>query len=167
MRSTRLSTIPTLTLIVLASSWVGGAKLAAQSRTAHGALTVQVRPEELMRAQAGGVLLKIRLARGATARLWAADACGAVPPQAEVVAASGVYNIPLSSLAAGPSGSGRTNICLISSDGELKDSVAVNWGAARPAEMPESFRMQVGSTPTVPPGTIVTTQGSTTTASDP
>src|SRR5208282_5200084 len=51
----------------------GEIPLCAQTRTATASLTVQVRPEELLQVQNGSVALKVRLASGATARLWAAN----------------------------------------------------------------------------------------------
>ena len=63
------------TLLGLLVLLAGGAQVFAQGRMGAAALRLQVRPEVLLQDRGGSVLLKIRLARGATARLWAATSC--------------------------------------------------------------------------------------------
>jgi hypothetical protein len=150
----------------------GTIQLDGQSRTATASLILQVRPEESLQAQYGGVLLKIRLARGTTAQLWAADACTAPPAQPYVIATSGVYSIPFSALipVSNEGSQTTTQVCLVSSDGLLHDSLSVEiFGRG------DSLAVQELTPPTapggvsaaVPLGIVVTAQAGTTTWSNP
>jgi len=101
----------------------GAIQLYAQSRSATTSLVLQVLPEELVQVQNGSVVLKIRLARGATASLWEATSCTSPSPDSQVIIASGTYTIPLNTLT--PTSSNPTSstmqVCLASSDGVLND----------------------------------------------
>ena len=150
----------------------GVPQLCAQSRTATASLIVQVRPEELLQAQNGSVALKLRLASGATARLWAAISCTSPPLDSQIIIASGDYTIPLNTLipvssAPGPSAG---QVCLISSDGVLNDSrpveiLGTGTGAAVRGSTPQIAPS--GAWVDVPEGWAVTTQAGTTTWSNP
>ena len=85
-------------LIVLIVLLTGVPELYAEGRTATTSLALQVRPEELLQDQNGSVVLKIRLARGTTAGLWAANSCTSPSPQSHVITMSGIYSIPYSAL---------------------------------------------------------------------
>ena len=62
-------------------------------------LVVQVRPEAaLLPVGDSAVRLKIRLAPGTQATLWASDSCEAPLPNGFVVSRSGAYLIPLSAI---------------------------------------------------------------------
>jgi len=150
----------------------GTIQLYAWGRTGTTSLVLVVRPEEFLQAQYGGVLLKIRLARGTTAQLWAADACTAPPAQPYVIATSGVYSIPFSAL--GPvnrdGSQPTTRVCLVSSDSLLHDSVSVgilgtgNSSAVQGLTPPTA---PGGVSAAAPQGIAVTAQAGTTTWSNP
>ena len=110
---------------------MGVIPLYAQGRTTTPSLVLQVRPEVRLRAGIVGLEVKIRLAHGATARLWAANACGSPAADSFVIAASGSYTIPYNAL---PTATPNPNpsvheICLTSSDGTLNDSTPVESAA--------------------------------------
>jgi hypothetical protein len=90
-------------------------------------LMVHVVPEERIEVQAYAVSLRIRLAAGTTARLWADTSCGAAPLQSGIITSSGAYSILLEALGVtySPRASEGVSICLLSSDGLLRDSVAI------------------------------------------
>jgi hypothetical protein len=72
-----------------------------------------------LQPQGENVMLKIRLAAGVTARLWGGKACGMPIQQAMVLTKSGTYillaeNIPHDE---------KAYLCLVSSDGTLRDAV--------------------------------------------
>jgi hypothetical protein len=117
----------TAALVVVIVFLAGTSPLYAQGRTATASLELQVRPEELLQDQDGSVVLKIRLARGTTARLWAANSCTSPSPQSHVITMSGTYSIPYSALAPVSSNlsPGTMQVCLVSSDGMLNDSLPV------------------------------------------
>jgi hypothetical protein len=122
-----------VTVLIGTVALLGGTiRLHAQGGTATTSLILEVRPEELLQVQSGGVLLKIRLARGATAQLWTADACTSPSSQPYVIAASGIYSIPFSTLRALNSDGSRpsTQVCLVSSDNLLRDSLPVGISGA-------------------------------------
>jgi hypothetical protein len=100
--------------MVVGGLWVPRAP--AASHTATTSLTLQVRPEARLDQDGAFLHLKIRLARGADARVWSATACGAPLADTVVISRSGTHTIPLSALGA-PAGE---NICLASSDGTLR-----------------------------------------------
>ena len=111
-------------------------QLYAQRGMVTDSLVLRVRPEVLLQDQNGTVLVKIRLARGTTARLWAANSCTSPSPESHFIALSGVYTIPQSALTpvSGNPISGATRVCLASSDGVLYDSLPVQiLGAANGA----------------------------------
>ena len=85
-------------------------------------LVLQVRPEAaLLPVGDNAVRLKIRLAPGAQATLWASDSCEAPLPNGFVVSRAGAYLIPLSAI----ENTGSRNICLASSDGALNSSISL------------------------------------------
>jgi hypothetical protein len=162
----------TAALIVVIVFLTGVPPLYAQGRTATTSLALQVRPEELLQDQDGSVVLKIRLARGATARLWAANSCASPSPQSDVITMSGIYSIPYSVLAPVSSNLSPTTgqVCLVSSDGMLNDSLpvkilgtgngaAMQWSTASIAPRGLSFE--------VPAGWRVPARSGTTTRSNP
>ena len=150
----------------------GALQLFAQRRVVQSSMVLQVRPEELLQNQNGSVKLKIRLAPGTTARLWAADSCASPAQTSQVITLSGVYSIPLSSFApasANPSPSAM-RVCLESSDGALKDSVpaefsATGYGMPLDAATPQVAAL--GTSFDLPTGTVVTSQAGMTTWSNP
>jgi len=159
-------------LIVAVVLLTAAPQLYAQGRTATSSLALQVRPEELLQEQNGSVALKIRLARGTTAGLWAGNSCASPSPQSHVITMSGIYSIPYSALtpvSSNPSPS-TMQVCLESSDGVLNDSLSVEiLGTGNGAAMQ-------GSTPViapsgvlveVPAGWMVTAGSGTTTQSNP
>ncbi len=159
-------------LALVAALLACAAQLYGQSRTTTSSLTLQVHPEELLQAQSGSVLLKIRLARGTTARLWAANTCTSPSPQSHVITMSGVYSIPFSSLAAVSGESGRPMMlaCLVSSDGALSDSVPIEvLGAGNSSGIQGAtvLRGPGGILSDVPVGWAARTQAGTTTWSNP
>jgi hypothetical protein len=150
----------------------GVPQLYAQGRTATASLVLRVRPEELLQEQNGSVLLKIRLARGTTARLWAANSCTSPSPESQVIIFSGNYTIPLNTLTPVSSdlAPGATHVCLMSSDGVLNDSVPVvilgtGNGATVQGATPQLAPS--GLSIDVPDGWAVTTRAGTTTWSNP
>ncbi len=147
-------------------------QLYAQGRTATPSLVLQVRPEELLQDQNGSVVLKIRLARGTTARLWAANSCTTPSPPSHVITMSGIYSIPhrvLTPVISNPSPS-MMRVCLVSSDGALNDSLPVEIlgigsGAAVQGSTP--LVAPSGVPVDVPAGWVATTRARTTTWSNP
>lgn len=117
-------------LLVFASLLGNAPTLQAQgSRTESAALVLHVVPEDHMEVQSDAIVLKIRLARGASARLWAADSCSSPSAESHVVSKSGTYNIPyavLRMVATIPT-DGSDRVCLESSDGTLRDSVPIGF----------------------------------------
>jgi hypothetical protein len=115
-------------MVVLAGLFVllSGVSLAhAQGRMAASALLLQVRQEVLLQDRNGTLVVKIRLARGTSARIWAADSCASPSPESSVISASGIYTIPHTAFApvSSSAASAATQVCLASSDGVLHDSV--------------------------------------------
>jgi len=158
-------------LIVGIALLVGAPQLHAQGRFASASLVLQVGPEEFLKDLNGNVMVKIRLARGTMARLWAANSCTSPSAESHIIAVSGIYTIPYSALtpAGGPS-SGSTEICLASSDGVLHDSLPVeNLGAAIGAAVQGATPLMAsrGGSPDVPAGWVVSTQAGQTTWSRP
>jgi len=147
-------------------------QLYAQSRTATVSLVLQVHAEELLQNQNGSVLLKIRLARGTSARLWAADSCASPSPESQIVTQSGIYSIPLNILRptiSDPNNS-ASHVCLLSSDGLLRDSLPVAMmapGSSRAEQASPHLATPGGSSVVAPVGWTVTTQAGTTTWANP
>jgi hypothetical protein len=150
----------------------GVPQLYAQGRAATTSLVLQVRPEELLQEQNGSVVLKIRLARGTTARLWAANACTSPSQETHVITQSGIYSIPLSAFApvsSNPS-PGRTRVCLVSTDGALDDSLPVELlgtGNGATDQRAAPLIAPSGVSFDVPAGWVRTTRAGTTTWSNP
>jgi hypothetical protein len=121
-------------IVMLAALLTGTLELHAQSRTATTALAVQIRQEELLQVQTDQVALKIRLARGRTARIWSDMACTSPSPGAIVITKSGIYTFPLSDIQPVNKNPGDVAgaICLESSDGALHDSIPLNQSAPEP-----------------------------------
>ena len=147
-------------------------QLYAQNRTATTSLIVQVRPEELLEDQNGIVALKIRLVRGTTASLWAADSCTSPSPQSQVITLSGIYSIPHSTLTPviNNPGSGTMRVCLASSDGVLNDSLPVatlgmGTGTAVQGATPQI--LPSGDSVDVSAGWVATTETSQAASSNP
>ncbi len=90
----------------------------AQSAPVSGTrLVVEVRPEAALAWQGdSAVVVKVRLALGTQARVWAGESCGATPADAvQTITASGIYTIPLTTI----DGPGKPAVCLSSSDARL------------------------------------------------
>lgn len=102
-------------VIVLATLFCGTA--VGESRGA-ASLVLHVAPELKVVQLSGMLQVKIRLARGATARLWTADDCSAAPANSFEVRASGIYNVPLRQFSTATSG----YACVFSSDGQLRSA---------------------------------------------
>lgn len=84
-------------------------------------LAVDVRPEAALAWQGDGVVLvKVRMAPGARARVWTDDTCGAPAGSAQVLSASGTVAIELANIG----GAGKPLVCLASSDGRINASLA-------------------------------------------
>ena len=116
-------------ILLLALGLTNAPALRAQkSRVATTALVLHVVPEEQMEVQSDATALKIRLASGSTAQIWAGSSCGAPAPQARIITKSGTYSIPLNTIGVTHShtASDGVSICLLSSDGLLRDYVTVN-----------------------------------------
>ena len=111
----------TLIALSLVGLLVSAALLYAKSKTGTATLLVTVREEELVQIQGESVILKIRLASGVTAKLWGDTACGAPGQEAMVLTKSGTYTISLGSV----SQDQRGYVCLLSSDGTLRDSLPI------------------------------------------
>lgn len=142
----------------------GGAPVAAQSRrSAAATLFLQIRPEEVLAIQNSSVALKIRLARGASARLWSANPCTAPSPESQVITASGTYSIPLTSFApsSNDQAAGPWRVCLASSDGLLNDSAMI------PTDARAAVAASSVNTSGNPQDWTVTSQGGLTTWSRP
>ena len=150
----------------------GVTQLYAQGRTAGTSLVLQVRAEDLLQEQNGSVGLKIRLARGTTARLWAANSCTSPSPESQVIAVSGIYSIPFNVLRPMISGSNRSvnQVCLLSSDGMLSDSLPVVMiapGDSTGGQGPPHLAAPGGVPVDVPAGWAVTTRVGARTWSNP
>jgi hypothetical protein len=150
----------------------GALQLYAQSRTATTSLALQVRPEELLQDQNGSVVLKIRLARATTARLWAANSCTSPSAESQLITKSGIYSIPFNTLrpAISEPNSSASYVCLLSSDGMLSDSlpvVMIASGNGAGGQGPPHLTTPSGVSVDVPAGWAVTTRVGTTTWSNP
>lgn len=168
------------TLLALQFLLVCGSRLHAQGHMVNTALVLQVRPEELLKDNNGSVLLKIRLARGSSAQLWAADSCGSPTAYGTVINASGTYTIPYDSLRLESTDpAGRSQVCLASSDGILHDSLPLQVAAQGNGTNPPSLANMntyakyisairaLRPVFTVPGVVTLTTKGRTTTWSKP
>jgi len=107
--------------------WLASATLLyAQSKTATTTLYVTVGEAEQLQLQGVTTILRIRLASGVMAKLWSDEFCGIPSQQATVITRSGTYTIPLDNITPRK----KAYVCLLSSDGILRDSVL--WPAAGP-----------------------------------
>ena len=105
-------------LLVVAFAYAGVRSVTTRLNLAVG--------EQVYLAQQGNnLILKIRMAPGVTAQLWADNVCGQPKSNALVFTKSGNYTIPVESI----KGSGASYACLLSSDGQLKTSVALAQSA--------------------------------------
>jgi len=177
-RPTTLRLVPALARARLATPLAatvlltGAIQLCAQSRVAPTSLVLQVTPEEHLQVQNGSVALKIRLARGAMARLWEAESCAAAAPDSQIILASGTYTIPLNTLTPASSNpaSSTMEVCLGSSDGVLHDSQLVEispTGSGAVAQGQPANLAPNDVSGNVPDGWRVTTKAGTTTWSNP
>ena len=144
----------------------------AQGRTATVSLVLQVHAEEVLQNQNGSILLKIRLARGTSVRLWAADSCASPSPEAQIVTLSGIYNIPLNLMrpASSDPNSSASRVCLLSSDGMLRDSLSVAMlgpGNSMAEQVSPHLKTPAGAAVLAPVGWTMTTQAGTTTLANP
>ena len=99
---------------------VVAAGLAQSSPVSSAQIFVDVRPEVALAWQGDRVLLvKIRLAPGTQARVWADDTCGAPTKGSQVIPASGALAIELANIG----GAGKPVVCLASTDGRLSSSL--------------------------------------------
>jgi hypothetical protein len=81
-------------------------------------LTARFGPEVLATAGSDSVSLRIRLSVGAAAQVWIADICSSTSAGARLIAQSGDYNLPISTLP----GTGRS-FCVSSLADGLFESV--------------------------------------------
>ena len=159
-------------LLLVALVFVSAQSLQAQGRVAATSLLLRVAPQEQMELQGDALAVKIRLARGTTARLWMANACTSPSSESQVITASGAYTIPLNTMtevSSGPNGS-TAQVCLMSSDGMLSDSRPVQLMASGNSarEQQQSHLATIGgSTVLAPEGWTVTAQAAITTSSNP
>jgi hypothetical protein len=94
------------------------------SDSGTGTLWVAIRPAaELAVSGSAAVNVKIRLHSQAQAKLWRSDVCVAPPAAGHVIPASGIYNVPIASIA----GEGG-KVCLAASDGTISKEVALPAG---------------------------------------
>jgi hypothetical protein len=89
-----------------------------QSRQS-GSLTLTIQPQIQLEEQGEDVVLKIRLAPGSNAKLWADASCGLPTESAATYSASGTYSVPVQNLAP----QNQAYACSLSSDGVLKASI--------------------------------------------
>ena len=104
--------------------------LHAQSKTGTTSLLLTVGQQEQLQFQGENVILKIRLASGVTARLWGDAACATPIRKAIVLTKSGTYTISLDDVPQNNKG----YVCLLTSDGILRDSVVWPETGATTAE---------------------------------
>ena len=117
-----LSRFGYLTTMLLAAAVFLVPRVGAQAQTARpGTLAINIRPQIQLQTQGTDVVLKIRLEPGITAKLWRDDSCGLPTETATTIAASGTYTIAIQNLVS----QGQAYVCAASSDGLLKDSIAL------------------------------------------
>jgi hypothetical protein len=106
--------------VIVAGFLFVAAALAQSSSVSSAQIFVDVRPEAVLAWQGDSmVLVKIRLAPGTQARVWASDTCGAPTVGGQVIPASGALAIELASIG----GARKPLVCLASSDGRLSASL--------------------------------------------
>jgi hypothetical protein len=82
---------------------------------------VDVRPEAALAWQSDStIIVKIRLAPGMKATVWADQSCGSPSAIFQTISASGAIAIDLASI----DGAGKALVCLSSSDGRISTSLA-------------------------------------------
>jgi hypothetical protein len=89
----------------------------AAASQSSGQFSIVITPAAKLIVEANNVDLKIRLAKGATAVLWAADDC-AIPEDGVTITRSGQYHFAVSDFAKGR----PAEVCVVSSDGTARDS---------------------------------------------
>lgn len=114
-RHTKTNTLITIGVALLASA----IPLCAANAIGTAVLVVRVAEAEQLQLQGENALLRIRLASGVTANLWADEFCGDPGQQGMVITKSGIYTLPLNNLLPGK----KISVCLVSSDGILRESV--------------------------------------------
>jgi hypothetical protein len=106
-----------LTLLI----FLQGLRMPAATRTEWVVVTVSIRPAVVVKVQgAEAIGVTIRLAPQTQAKLWKGYECVVMPANAHVIAASGIYTVPLSDI----EGQG-SQVCLVSTDGNLSVSVSL------------------------------------------
>jgi hypothetical protein len=94
--------------------------LAQSSSVTYTQVIVDVRPEGALAWQGDSVVfVKVRLAPGTQARVWADESCGAPAVSSQVLPASGMLAINLAAI----DGVGKAMVCLSSSDGRISASL--------------------------------------------
>ncbi len=84
-------------------------------------LMVRVGEESQLQVSGNRLVLKMRLSPGVEARLWGDKACDIPTDEAIIIQNSGTYVIGLKDILLG----NETYLCLLSSDGNLRNSLAV------------------------------------------
>ena len=110
-----------LSLALISGLSIVGYTAAQQQKTAT--LTLGVQPQLLLVEQDPNVILKIRLAHGVTAQLWANNSCGSPKNNAMTFTASGTYTISIQSI----KGHGELYACVLSSDGLQHATLAIRY----------------------------------------
>ncbi len=82
---------------------------------------VRVGEESQLQVSGNRLVLKMRLSPGVEARLWGDKACDIPTDEAIIIQNSGTYVIGLKDILLG----NETYLCLLSSDGNLRNSLAV------------------------------------------
>ena len=113
-RKNRVRAVAVLSLALIAGLSVVRFTAAQQQKATT--LTVGVQPQLLLVQQGSNVILKIRLAHGVTAELWADNSCDTPRNNAMTFSASGTYTIPVQSI----KGHGEQYACVLSSDGQQR-----------------------------------------------
>jgi hypothetical protein len=102
--------------------------LHAQTRTVTTTLILQVAEVGQLERQNDNVIVKLRLTPGVAASLWSDKACATPTAESHIITASGIYAIPLSQIMQAHTAAGEEEafVCLQSSDGVLRHSLAVS-----------------------------------------
>jgi len=82
-------------------------------------LTLTIQPQMQLEKKGANLVLKIRLAPGADAKLWGDNSCGLPKDNYTTFTASGTYQVSVQNLTA----LGQAYVCAASSDGRLKASI--------------------------------------------
>jgi len=105
-----------LTLLLLLT--LGTAAYAARA-SATSSVMVVVREQHELVQQGSNLLLKVRLSRGVSARVWVDAGCDSPNENAVTITQSGSYVLSI----AGIQGRGNSYSCMVSSDGQLSAAV--------------------------------------------